>query len=263
MRVIIKPDYDTVAKWAANYVVYRINKFKPTPERPFVLGLPTGSTPMGMYQELINLYQKRKVSFENVVTFNMDEYIGLKPTDHQSYRFFMEENFFKHVNLKPQNIHMLNGMTKDYEKECRNYEKAIRQAGGVHLFIGGVGTDGHIAFNEPFSSLSSRTRVKTLTESTIKANSRFFDNDVSKVPTTVLTVGIGTIMDAAEVMILITGENKATALKHGIEGSINHVWTISALQMHPHGIIVCDKPATKELSEQTVNYFMDIEKNNF
>ncbi|MBQ8870176.1 MAG: glucosamine-6-phosphate deaminase [Alphaproteobacteria bacterium] len=263
MRVIIKPDYDTVSKWVANYVVYRINKFKPTKDKPFVLGLPTGSTPLGMYKELIKMYNERKVSFENVVTFNMDEYVGLKPTDKQSYRYFMEETFFKHINIKPQNIHMLDGMTKDYEKECKNYEKDIKEVGGIHLFIGGIGADGHIAFNEPFSSLSSRTRVKTLTESTIKANSRFFDNDISKVPTTALTVGVATILDAKEVIIIATGENKATALKHGIEGSINHMWTISALQMHQHGIIVCDKPATKELSADTVEYFLDIEKNNF
>ena len=263
MRVIIKTDYDTVSKWVANYVVYRINKFKPTKDKPFVLGLPTGSTPLGMYKELIKMYNERKVSFENVVTFNMDEYVGLKPTDKQSYRYFMEETFFKHINVKPQNIHMLDGMTKDYEKECKNYEKAIKEVGGIHLFIGGIGADGHIAFNEPFSSLSSRTRVKTLTESTIKANSRFFDNDISKVPTTALTVGIATILDAKEVIIIATGENKATALKHGIEGSVNHMWTISALQMHQHGIIVCDKPATKELSTDTVEYFLDIEKNNF
>lgn len=263
MRVIIKRNADAVAEWAANYVVYRINKFRPSPNRPFVLGLPTGSTPLGMYRELIRLYNERKVSFENVVTFNMDEYVGLKPTDTQSYHYFMQENFFKHVNLKPQNIHILDGLTKDYEKECRNYEKAIRQAGGVHLFIGGVGSDGHIAFNEPFSSLQSRTRVKTLTADTIKANSRFFDNDISKVPTTALTVGVATIMDAAEVLILATGANKAEALKHGIEGSVSHVWTISALQMHPHGIILCDKDATGALTEQTVNYFLDIEKNNF
>jgi glucosamine-6-phosphate deaminase len=193
----------------------------------------------------------------------MDEYVGLKPTDPQSYRYFMEENLFKHVNLKPQNIHMLNGLTKDYEKECRNYEKAIKQAGGVHLFIGGIGSDGHIAFNEPFSSLSSRTRVKTLTEDTIRANSRFFDGDISKVPTTALTVGVGTIMDAAEVLILATGENKAEALHHGIEGAVSHVWTISALQMHPHGIILCDQAAASGLSDSARNYFLDIEKNNF
>lgn len=263
MRVIIKKDADVVSQWAANYVVYSIKKFRPSPDRPFVLGLPTGSTPLGMYRELIRLYQERKVSFENVVTFNMDEYVGLEPTDPQSYHYFMQENFFKHVNIKPQNIHMLNGLTKDYEQECRNYEKAIRQVGGVHLFIGGVGSDGHIAFNEPFSSLKSRTRVKTLTEETIKANSRFFGHDISKVPTTALTVGVATIMDAAEVMILATGAGKAEALKHGIEGGLTHVWTISALQMHPHGIIVCDKDAASALEEQTVNYFLDIEKNNF
>ncbi len=263
MRVIIKPDYTTVSKWVANYVVYRINKFRPTKDKPFVLGLPTGSTPLGMYDELIKMYKNGKVSFENVITFNMDEYIGLEATHPQSYHYFMQETFFKHINIKPQNIHMLNGMTKDYAKECQNYEDTIKKVGGIHLFIGGIGNDGHIAFNEPFSSLSSRTRVKTLTESTIKANSRFFNHDITKVPTTALTVGVATIMDADEVLIIATGESKAKAIKHGIEGSINHMWTISALQMHPHGVIVCDKDATKELAEDTISYFMDIEKNNF
>ena len=263
MRVIIKPDYDTVSKWAANYVAYRINKFRPTKDKPFVLGLPTGSTPIGMYKELIKMYNEGKVSFENVATFNMDEYVGLEPTHPQSYRYFMDETFFNHINIKPQNIHMLDGMTKDYEKECKNYEEKIKKIGGIHLFIGGIGNDGHIAFNEPFSSLSSRTRIKTLTESTIQANSRFFNYDISKVPTTALTVGVATIMDAQEVLIIATGESKATALKHGIEGAVNHMWTISALQMHPHGIILCDTPATKELSPDTISYFMDIEKNNF
>lgn len=263
MRVIIKENSDKVSKWAADYVAYKINHFKPSKGRPFVLGLPTGSTPLGMYAELIKLYKSGKVSFEHVVTFNMDEYIGLEATHPQSYHYFMQENFFKYINIKPQNIHILDGMTKDFAKECREYERAMRNVGGVNLFIGGVGVDGHIAFNEPFSSLESRTRVKTLTESTIKANSRFFDNDLSKVPTMALTVGVGTIMDAEEVMIIATGANKATALKHGIEGSLSHVWTISALQKHPHGIIVCDKEAIGELSTETVDYFMDIEKNNY
>ena len=158
-----------------------------------------------------------------------------------------------------KNIHILDGLTKDYEKECLGYERKIKEMGGIHLFIGGVGEDGHIAFNEPFSSLSSRTRVKTLTESTIKANSRFFDYDLSKVPTQALTVGVGTIMDAEEVMILATGKNKAQALKHSIEGSISHVWTLSELQRHQHGIIVCDKDASSDLSEQTVKYFLEIQ----
>ena len=153
----------------------------------------------------------------------------------------------------------MDGLTKDYEKECFEYERKIKEIGGIHLFIGGVGEDGHIAFNEPFSSLSSRTRVKTLTESTIKANSRFFDYDLSKVPTQALTVGVGTIMDAEEVMILATGKNKAQALKHSIEDGISHVWTLSELQRHQHGIIVCDKDSTAELSEQTVKYFLEIQ----
>lgn len=263
MRVIIKEDKQHVAEWAAQYVAYKINHFRPTAKKPFVLGLPTGSTPLGMYAELIKLNKAGKVSFANVVTFNMDEYIGLEPSHPQSYHYFMFENFFNHIDIQHKNIHILDGMTKDYAKECRNYELAIKEAGGVHLFIGGVGEDGHIAFNEPFSSLESRTRVKTLTESTIKANSRFFDGDLSKVPTMALTVGVATIMDAEEVMILATGANKALALKHGIEGGVSHVWTISALQRHPHGIIVCDKPATGALQEATVNYFLDVERNNF
>ncbi len=263
MRVIIKDQPQTVAEWAANYVVYKINHFRPSVTRPFVLGLPTGSTPLAMYKELIKMYEDGKVSFEHVVTFNMDEYIGLKPSHPQSYYYYMQENFFKHINMKPQNAHILDGMTKNYAKECADYEAAMQRVGGVHLFIGGIGEDGHIAFNEPFSSLQSRTRVKTLTESTIKANSRFFGGDLSKVPTQALTVGVQTIMDAEEVMILATGANKAQALKHGIEGAVSHVWTISALQQHPHGIIVCDKEATAALEEQTVAYFMEIEKDNF
>lgn len=263
MRVVIKDNAQLVAEWAAQYVAFRINRFKPTAHKPFVLGLPTGSTPLGMYKELIELHRSGKLSFEHVVTFNMDEYIGLKPTHPQSYHYFMQENFFKHIDIQPQNIHILDGLTKNYEKECADYEKSIKALGGVHLFIGGVGEDGHIAFNEPFSSLSSRTRVKTLAESTIKANARFFDHDLSKVPTQALTVGIQTILDAEEVLILATGSNKAAALKHGIEGAISHVWTISALQMHPHGIILCDKAATQDLTNETIRYFSDVEKNNF
>ena len=227
------------------------------------LGRPTGSTPLGTYRELIKLYQAGKLSFENVITFNMDEYIGLDEKHPQSYHYFMWENFFKHINIKKENINMLDGMTKDYAGECRRYEEKIKACGGIRLFLGGVGSDGHIAFNEPGSSLSSRTRVKTLTTETVQANSRFFDNDVNQVPRTALTVGVGTICDADEVMILATGANKARALHHAIEGSINHMWTISILQMHQHAVIVCDDEATKELKADTVKYFKDIEQSNF
>lgn len=262
MRVIIKDNKEIMANWAANYIAYKINKFRPTRNNPFVLGLPTGSSPLGMYAELIKMFQKGKVSFAHVVTFNTNEYIGLPPEHPQSYHYFMQENFFKHIDIQPRNIHILNGMTKNYEKECADYEKAMTEVGGINLFIGGVGEDGHIAFNEPFSSLASRTRVKTLTESTIKANSRFFKSE-AEVPTRVLTVGVGTIMSADEVLILANGKNKANALKHGIEQPLSHVWTISALQQHPHGIILCDKDAASELSPETRAYFMEIEKDNF
>lgn len=262
MRLIIQPDYDKMSKWAANYVVAKINSAAPTAEKPFVLGLPTGSSPLGMYRELVSLNQQGKVSFQNVITFNMDEYVNLPKEHPESYYSFMWNNFFSHIDIKAENVHILNGNALDLAAECAQYEEAILKAGGIDLFLGGIGPDGHIAFNEPGSSLSSRTRIKTLTTDTIIANSRFFDNDINKVPKTALTVGVGTVMDAKEVLILVNGHNKARALAAAIEGSVNHMWTISALQMHPKGIIVCDDAATIELKVGTYNYFKDIEKDN-
>ena len=262
MRLIIQESYGKMSQWAAAYIVKRINEAKPTAKKPFVLGLPTGSTPIGTYKELIHLYETGKVSFENVVTFNMDEYIGI-PEDHpESYHTFMWDNFFSHINIKKENVNILNGNAPDPQKECRDYEEKIASYGGIDLFMGGIGPDGHIAFNEPGSSLASRTREKALTTDTIIANSRFFDHDINKVPKTALTVGVGTIMDAKEVMILANGHNKARALFHAVEDSVNHMWTISVLQMHEKGIIVCDDAATVELKVGTVNYFKDIEKAN-
>lgn len=262
MRVIIERDYQALSEWAANYVAQRINQFQPSSERPFVLGLPTGSSPLGMYKALIELNREGKVSFRNVVTFNMDEYVGLPESHPESYHSFMFNNFFNHIDIPKENIHILNGNASDLEAECGNYEKQIASYGGIDLFVGGIGPDGHIAFNEPGSSLTSRTRVKTLTTDTIVANSRFFDNDVDKVPKTALTVGVGTVMDAKEVLILCNGHNKARALHHAVEGSVTQMWTISALQMHRHGIIVCDEAATDELKVGTYRYFKDIERNN-
>lgn len=260
MRLIIQPDYQNVSKWAANYVASKIIAANPTKEKPFVLGLPTGSSPLGTYKELIELYKQGVVSFKNVITFNMDEYVDL-PRDHeQSYYTFMWSNFFSHVDILPENAHILNGNAEDLEAECASYEESMKAAGGVDLFLGGIGPDGHIAFNEPASSLSSRTRQKTLTTDTIIANSRFFDNDVNKVPKTAITVGVGTVMDAKEVVIIVNGHNKARALRHVVEESINHMWTISALQLHPNSLIVCDYDACAELKVGTYKYFMDIEK---
>ena len=262
MRLIIQPSYHEISKWAAAYIASKINAFSPSAATPFVLGLPTGSSPLGVYKELIRLYKDGKVSFKHVVTFNMDEYVGLPEEHPESYHSFMRKNFFDHVDVPNENINILNGNAENIEQECLTYENKIKQYGGIHLFMGGIGPDGHIAFNEPGSSLASRTRVKTLTTDTIIANSRFFDNDMNKVPKTALTVGVATVMDAQEVLIIVNGHNKARALYHAVEGSVNQMWTISALQMHPKGIIVCDDAATIELKVGTVNYFKDIEQDN-
>ncbi len=262
MRLVIEPNYDSLSRWAGNYVAARINAANPTAEHPFVLGCPTGSSPLGMYRRLIELYKEGKVSFRNVVTFNMDEYVGL-PVDHpESYHSFMWNNFFSHIDIPAENVNILDGNAADLEAECARFEAKIKQYGGIDLFMGGVGPDGHIAFNEPGSSLTSRTRVKTLTQDTIIANSRFFEGNVDLVPKTALTVGVGTVMDARSVMLMVNGHNKARALHHGVEGGISQQWTISALQMHPKAIIVCDEDACAELMVGTYRYFKDIEKAN-
>lgn len=260
MRVIIREDATAVSDYIADYIISRIKSFKPTENQPFVLGLPTGSSPEVIYKILVQRYRAGEISFKNVVTFNMDEYVGL-PRDHpQSYHSFMYKHFFSHVDIPPQNINILDGNAPDLAAECASYEARIARMGGIELFLGGVGSDGHIAFNEPGSSLSSRTRVKTLAYDTILSNSRFFDNDLDSVPRHSLTVGIQTIMDAREVVIVATGPHKAFAVQKGIEGGINHMWTLSALQLHRHPLVVCDRDATLELKVKTVRYFESIEQ---
>ncbi len=259
MRLIIKDNYQALSDWAANHVAARINQAAPTAQHPFVLGCPTGSSPLGMYKKLIELNRSGVVSFRHVVTFNMDEYCGLPETHPESYHSFMWNNFFSHIDIDRDNVNILNGNAPDLEAECERFEQKIKSYGGIDLFMGGVGPDGHIAFNEPGSSLTSRTRCKSLTTDTIIANSRFFNNDISQVPKTALTVGVGTVMDAKEVMLIVNGHNKARALKHGVEGGISQMWTISALQLHRHAIIVADEAACDELKVQTYRYFKDIE----
>lgn len=262
MRVLIQENYQKISQWTAQYIVDKINAFNPTADKPYVLGLPTGGTPIGTYKEIVRLYNEGKVSFENVVTFNMDEYCGIEQSHSQSYYTFMWNNFFGDINIKKENVNILDGNAEDLEAECERYEAKIKSYGGIKLFMGGIGPDGHIAFNEPCSSLSSRTRQKTLTMDTIIANSRFFDNDVNKVPTTAVTVGVGTILDSEEVLIIVNGHAKARALRHAVEEGISHMWTISALQLHKKGIIVCDEDATAELKVGTYKYFKDIEKDS-
>ena len=260
MRVVINSSYEAMSKWAANYIIQKINVFNPTKEKPFVLGLPTGSTPEGVYTELIQAVKNGKLSFKHVVTFNMDEYVGLPESHPQSYHSFMASHFFDHIDCPKENINILNGNAPDLDKECQAYEDKIKACGGIDLFMGGIGADGHIAFNEPFSSLTSRTRIKTLTTDTLIANSRFFNNNPAEVPGQALTVGVGTVMDAKEVLILCNGHGKALALKAAVEGPVNQQWTISALQNHPHGIIVTEESAVAELKVSTYRYFKDIER---
>ena len=170
MRVIIESNYDRMSQWAADYVINKINAAQPTAEKPFVLGLPTGSSPIGMYKALAAANKAGRVSFKNVLTFNMDEYVNLPESHPESYHSFMATNFFDHIDIPKENIHILNGNAKDLVAECAHYEQMIVEAGGIDLFIGGIGPDGHIAFNEPGSSLNSRTRQKTLTTDTRVAN---------------------------------------------------------------------------------------------
>ena len=260
MRIVIKDTRADTGKWTADYIIDKIKAFNPTPDRPFVLGLPTGSSPTPVYEEWIRLYKAGKISFKNVVTFNMDEYVNLQEDHPESYHSFMYNNLFNHIDIPAENINILDGNAPDLVKECQDYEARIKQYGGIELFLGGIGPDGHIAFNEPGSSLVSRTRVKTLSYDTIQANSRFFDDDMSKVPTHALTVGVGTVMDAKEVLIIITGFSKARAVREVIEGGVSHMWTVSMLQLHEHAIIACDEPATMELQVESVKYFKEIEE---
>ena len=260
MRIVILKDYDEVSNWVADYTINKINSSNPDKKNPFILGLPTGSSPIGTYKNLVRYCNDGKLTFKNVVTFNMDEYVGLAESHPESYHYFMYHNLFDHIDIPRENIHILDGNASDLEKECEDYEKKINSYGGIDLFLGGIGPDGHIAFNEPGSSLSSKTRVKTLSYDTILANSRFFDNDLTKVPKMALTVGVGTVMEAKEVLIIITGFNKARALRQVVEGAISHMWTVSMLQMHRHALLVCDETATMELQVETVKYFKDIEK---
>lgn len=260
MRLIITQDYDAMSSWVADYVMNAINKAQPTQEKPFVLGLPTGSTPIGVYQKLVDYYQQKKVSFANVVTFNMDEYLGLPKEHDQSYYYFMYDNFFNHIDIPKENVNILNGMAKDVDGECQRYEDKIKSYGGIDLFLGGAGINGHLAFNEPGSSSASRTRKVLLTKSTIKANARFFGNDINKVPTAAVTVGVGTVLDSKEVLIMMSGENKSQALMQTVEGAVSQFWPVTAIQLHDKSIVVCDEEAVSDLKVKTYNYHKFIEK---
>ena len=241
MQVVICRTREEASRRAADLVAALV---KGNPKA--ILGLATGSTPVRLYQDLIADYQAKKISFKGVRSWNLDEYWGLPPTHDQSYRYFMNCNFFDAIDIQKKNTHVLNGLAADWKKEAAAYEAAIKKAGGIDLQVLGIGSDGHIAFNEPGSSLVSRTRLVALTPQTIKDNARFF-KQASDVPRHALSMGIGSIMEAKRIVLLAFGANKANAVKAAVEGGVSQFCTASVLQMHPDCWFFCDAAAAAKL----------------
>jgi len=244
MEVIVKETYEEVSRLAAELIADVIRR-KPKA----VLGLATGSTPLGTYKELIRLHQEEGLDFSRVNTFNLDEYVGLAHDHPQSYHCFMWENLFKHLNVNPRNVHIPDGTAKDIPGFCRWYEEQIVKSGGLDVQLLGIGGNGHIAFNEPGSSLGSRTRVKTLDERTRQDNARFFRN-MNEVPRYAITMGIGTIMDARQLVLLANGSGKADAITRTCEGPITAIVPATIVQLHPKATIIVDKPASVKLTRE-------------
>lgn len=241
MKILIKKTYEELNKEAAEIVKEAVQA-KPN----LVLGLATGGTPLGCYQELIQIHKAGKLDFSKVVIFNLDEYLGLS-TDHpQSYNYFMYENLLDYININRENFHIPDGMTKNIEKFCQEYEEKIQKAGGIDLQLLGIGRDGHVGFNEPGTPLNSRTQLVRLAESTIKDNSRFFERK-EDVPRFAITLGVQTIFEAKKILLLASGENKADAVAKFIEGPIIPQITASILQKHPDTIVVLDEAAALKL----------------
>jgi len=254
MEVIIKSSYDELSAAAAKQIANVLNR-KPNA----VLGLATGSTPLGVYKELVRLHKEEDLDFSRCTTFNLDEYVGLPITHDQSYHYFMHENFFKHVNIPEQNIHVPSGTTSNFRSFCDWYEQRIEECGGIDVQILGIGSDGHIAFNEPTSSLSSRTRLKTLAKITIDDNARFFDK-AEDVPIYAITMGVGTILEADEIILLANGKGKADAIAQAVEGPVSSMITASALQMHPYTKFYIDQDAASNLEMREYYEWIQMKK---
>lgn len=251
MRVIIVKDYDEMSKEAARIIARQIRE-KPN----CVLGLATGGTPIGTYKELVRMHKEEGLDFSQVVTFNLDEYYGLPPDHPQSYHYYMFEHLFNHVNIKRENIHIPDGLAKDVEAFCREYERKIKKAGGIDLQLLGIGRDGHIAFNEPGSSLASRTRIVALAPETIKDNARFFERE-EDVPRYAISMGVGTILEARKILLIANGKSKADAIAATVEGPVTSQITASALQLHPNVTIVVDEEAASKLKRKEYYRFVD------
>ncbi|UCE06906.1 MAG: glucosamine-6-phosphate deaminase [bacterium] len=248
MLVVIKKNYHEMSKEAAKMVADLIRR-KPN----CVIGFATGSTPLGLYQELIRMHKEQGLDFSKITTFNLDEYVGLPPEHPQSYAYFMWDNLFKHINVDPRYVHIPHGMAKDIDQFCEWYEERIENVGGIDLQILGIGANGHIAFNEPGSSLGSRTRIKTLDELTKRDNLRFFTNP-DEVPKYAITMGVGTIMDSKALLLLTNGKNKANAIKATVEGPITALYPATIVQMHRKAFIICDEEAASKLSRKYSGY---------
>ncbi len=242
MQVLIAKDYGELSRKACEVVASAIRR-KPT----IVLGLATGSTPEGLYAELVKAHQSDGLDFSQVVTFNLDEYVGLEPGHPQSYRHFMDEHLFSHVNVQAPNTHVPDGMAECLSAHCEEYERRIKDAGGIDLQVLGLGRDGHVAFNEPGTALGSRTHVTALMPETIEDNSRFFDSP-DEVPRFAVTMGVGTILEARRCLLLVSGANKAEAARDTIEGPVTSMVTASALQLHHSTVAIVDEPAASQLS---------------
>lgn len=252
MEIIIQPTDDAVSTAASRVVADTINS-KPDA----VLGLATGSTPLKLYAELVRMHREEGLDFSQLRTFNLDEYVGLGRDDPQSYHHFMHEHLFRHVNIAPQNIHIPSGTTSNYEAFCAWYENRIRECGGIDLQILGIGSDGHIAFNEPTSSLGSRTRIKTLARQTIEDNARFFERP-EDVPVYAITMGVGTILEARRIILIACGRKKAAAVAAALEGPVTSMITASALQLHRDTICFLDEDAAGEL--RMIEYYRWIQE---
>jgi len=255
MRVIIEKNYEKMSEKAADFIASQVRR-KPNS----VLGLPTGGTPIGTYKELIRRYNEENLDFAHVTTFNLDEYYGLPASHPQSYYQYMKQNFFDHINISFNRVHIPNGMVRmdEVDAYCANYEELMKEAGGIDLQLLGIGGNGHIGFNEPGSSLGSRTRIKTLGQETRKDDSRFFENDIEKVPKAALTMGVATILDARTCLMLASGKGKAEAVKQAIEGPLTSQTTGSALQLHSHAIAIIDEDAASALERK--DYYIYTEK---
>jgi len=253
VEVFIKKDYQEISRKGAEIVANEMKK----KAHGFVLGLATGSTPVGLYKELIRMHKEEGLDFSRVLTFNLDEYCGLAPDHEQSYHYFMDDNLFNHINIDKKNVHVPDGMADDPEAFCQEYEKMITDAGGIDLQVLGIGGDGHIAFNEPGSSLGSRTRVKTLTQETIEDNARFFES-IDEVPKYAITMGVGTIMEAKICLLLANGTKKADVLAQAVEGPITAEVTASVMQLHRQALIIVDEEAGAKLKRK--DYYKHVEK---